>query len=191
MFFNRLVNFTGNKIECSRPFLIFIIDFGSSYAGAVNDIVSTEITSQYKFNQGTLNFSAPELFYGQENSHQSELYSLAVLIYQILTNNLPYKAIDQIDDAPKQFNLWRYKPITTYRKNLPNYLDRVMSKALAANPMNRYEHYSEFLADFNIIDKNKINIQQDIPLLDRDPVKFWQGVSAVLLFALFSVLILK
>lgn len=166
-----------------------LIDFGSSYAGAVMDSVASEKNGQHGFNQGTLNFSAPELFYGKENNHQSELFSLAVLIYQILTNRLPYKEISQIDDIPKHYNLWRYKPIVTYRKDLPNYMDRVMSKALSANPNNRYEYYSEFLAEFNVNDKNQLNVQQNIPLLERDPVKFWQGVSGFLFILLISVLI--
>ena len=170
-----------------------LIDFGSSYAGAVMDNSSAEKAEQekYSFNQGTLNYSAPELFYGQENNHQSELYSLAVLIYQMLTNKLPYKEISQIDAIPKQYNLWRYKPIITYRKDLPNYMDRVMSKALAANPANRYEHYSEFLSEFNINDKNQLNVQHNTPLLERDPVKFWQGISGFLLLLLISVLFFK
>ena len=168
-----------------------LIDFGSSHAGAVKDNTVAELKDQYAFNQGTLNFSAPELFYGQDNNHQSELYSLAVLTYQLLSNHLPYKEINQIDEAPKQFDLWRYKPLVTYRKDLPNYIDRVMSKALAANPTKRYEHYSEFLAEFNVNDKNQLSIQQNAPLIERDPVKFWQGISGALFVILIMVLILK
>lgn len=168
-----------------------LIDFGSSYAGAVIDNTSTEKNAhdQYRFNQGTLNYSAPELFYGQENNHQSELYSLGVLVYQMLTNRLPYKEISQLEAIPKHYNLWRYKPIVTYRKDLPHHMDMVMSKALAANPVNRYAHYSEFLAEFNITDKNQLNVQQNKPLLERDPVKFWQGVSGILFIILICVLI--
>ena len=170
-----------------------LIDFGSSYAGAIMDNLSVVKPEQvsYAFNQGTLNYSAPELFYGQKNNHQSELYSLAVLVYQMLTNRLPHKEISQIDAAPKQYNLWRYKPIITYRKDLPSYMDRVMSKALAANPTNRFEHYSEFLVEFNVNDKNQLNVQHNTPLLERDPVKFWQGVSGLLLLVLVSVLLFK
>lgn len=168
-----------------------LIDFGSSYAGAIMDNLFEVETDSFSFNQGTLNFSAPELFYGQANNHKSELYSLAVLVYQMLTNRLPYKEISQIEAVPKQFNLWRYKPIITYRKDLPNYIDRVMSKALAANPANRFEHYSEFIAEFNVNDKNLLNVQHNTPLLERDPVKFWQGISAALLIILLSVLFFK
>ncbi|GAA6171210.1 bifunctional protein-serine/threonine kinase/phosphatase [Colwellia sp. KU-HH00111] len=170
---------------------IKLIDFGSCFAGAIMDNTVGLASDKFSFNQGTLNFSAPELFYGQANNHQSELYSLAVLVYQMLTNRLPYKEINQLDDAPKHFALWRYHPIKTFRKDLPNYLDRVLSKALAANPTNRFEHYSEFIAEFNIKDKNQLNVQGNLPLLERDPVKFWQGMSGVLFFILLSVLFFK
>ena len=170
---------------------IKLIDFGSCHVGGIDDNFSVSKNQQYEFHQGTLNFSAPELFYGQENNHKSELYSLAVLVYQMLVNRLPYKEISQIDDVPKQFTLWRYKAITTYRKDLPIHVDRIMSKALSANPANRYEHYSEFLAEFNISEKSMLNIQDDAPLIERDPVKFWQGVSATLMMILLSVLLFK
>jgi len=170
-----------------------LIDFGSSNTGAVKDNSTIDKTDldTYTFNQGTLNYSAPELFYGQENNHKSELYSLAVLIYQMLTGRLPYKEISQLDEVPKQYSLWRYNPITTYRNDLPSYMDRVMSKALAANPANRYEHYSEFFAQFNVSDNTKLTAVANIPLIERDPVKFWQGISGVLLLVLLSVLFFK
>jgi serine/threonine protein phosphatase PrpC len=170
-----------------------LIDFGSCSTGAFKDgtPADKEGKTRYSFNQGTLNYSAPELFYGQENNHQSELYSLAVLAYQMLTNRLPYKEISQIDSVPMQYNLWRYKPIVTYRKDLPIYMDRVMSRALSANPINRYEHYSEFIAEFNANDKNQLNVQHYSPLLERDPVKFWQGVSITLFIILMIVLSMK
>lgn len=170
---------------------IKLIDFGSSNVGVIKDSSTAETAESFIFNQGTLNYSAPELFYGQNNNHKSELYSLAVLIYQMLTNHLPYKEINQIDEVAKQYSLWRYKPIATYRKDLPNFMDRVMSKALAANPASRYEHYSEFLAEFNVRDLADNSAVANIPLIERDPVMFWKSVSGVLLFILLCTLLIK
>ncbi len=170
---------------------IKLIDFGSSYAANIKDISTPEASGGSTFNQGTLNFSAPELFYGQDNSHKSELYSLAVLIYQMLTNHLPYKEINQLDEVAKQYSLWRYKPIATHRKDLPRFMDRVMSKALAANPANRYDHYSEFLAEFNASDIADNSSVANIPLIERDPVKFWKSVSGILLLVLLCTLLIK
>ena len=163
---------------------IKLIDFGSSAIGSDDQ-------RQAFGNQGTLNYTAPELFYGQENNHKSELYALAVIIYQLLTNHLPYKEIDQVDSAPKQYHLWRYNSVTNYRKDLPNYMDMVLSKALSPKPNNRYEHYSEFIAEFTVNNKkNSISLQTK-PLIERDPVKFWQGISSILFVTLLAVLFFK
>jgi len=160
---------------------IKLIDFGSSLMGSV-DKVSTELLGL-----GTLNYSAPELFYGQENNHKSELYSLAVLTYQLLTNRLPYKELNQVVEAPKQYHLWRYKPVTTYRKDLPRYIDIVLAKALSANPNQRYDHYSEFILALKSSDA-LMQTEPSLPLIEREPVKFWQGTSTLLLILLLLAL---
>ena len=49
----------------------------------------------------------------------------------------------------------------------------------------------EFLAEFNLSDKADLSSVANIPLIEREPVKFWQGVSGVLLLVLISVLIFK
>lgn len=164
---------------------IKLIDFGSSQMGSID----REFSGQEELGLGTLNYSAPELFYGQENTHKSELFSLAVLTYQLLTNRLPYKELNQINEAPKEYHLWRYKPVTTYRKDLPRYIDVVLAKALSANPNQRYDHYSEFISSFNSSD-TATQTQPSLPLIEREPVKFWQGVSGVLLVLLLMAIFL-
>jgi len=157
---------------------IKLIDFGSCEVGALE-----QRTSSVDLPKGTLNFTAPELFLGQRHNHQSDLFSLAVLVYQLLTGQLPYKELSQPQQAPSQYNLWRYVPITTHRNDLPDWLDVVLSKALAPNPKNRYLNYSEFVADLDSPIGSQTKVQK-LPLIERDPVRFWQGISAVLLLLL-------
>lgn len=163
---------------------IKLIDFGSSQMGSIE---SEQGSLGLTLGLGTLNYSAPELFYGQENNHKSELFSLAVLTYQLLTNRLPYKELNQVHEAPKQYHLWRYIPVTTYRKDLPRYIDAVLAKALSANPNQRYDHYSEFISSLNSSDTS-IRIQSSLPLIEREPVKFWKGVSGVLFVLLLMAI---
>mgnify|MGYP005986907043 CR=1 FL=1 len=168
---------------------IKLIDFGTSQMGSIESEPAEQETLDLTLGLGTLNYSAPELFYGQANSHKSELFSLAVLTYQLLTNRLPYKELNQVNEAPKQYHLWRYIPITTYRKDLPRYIDVVLAKALSANPNQRYDHYSEFISSFNSSEKS-IQTQSTLPLIEREPVKFWQGVSGILFVLLLMVIFL-
>ena len=154
---------------------IKLIDFGSCEIGSLASTVVAEAP------KGTLNFTAPELFLGQANNHQSDLFSLGVLVYQMLSNRLPYKELSMPSQAPKQYHLWRYHPITSYRKDLPDWIDLVLSQAVAANPKNRYLHYSEFIAGINFPTEQVLIKPQQLPLIERDPVRFWQGISAILL----------
>lgn len=159
-----------------------MIDFGSCQMGAID----SNLTAQQGLGLGTLNYSAPELFYGQKHNHKSELFSLAVLTYQLLTNRFPYKELNQANEVPKQYHLWRYKPLTTYRKDLPQYIDLVLAKALNANPNHRYDHYSEFISALDSSDI-LIKSQANLPLIERDPVKFWQGISGILFVLLLMI----
>lgn len=161
---------------------IKLIDFGCSQVGSVD---VKEAAHEF-LGLGTLNYTAPEIFYGQQNNHKSELFSLAVLTYQLLTNRLPYKEINQISEAPKQYHLWCYTPLTTYRNDLPRYIDIVLAKALSANPNQRYQHYSEFIAALNHNDA--LLPIPSLPLIERNPVKFWQGLSLILLVLLLASL---
>ena len=165
---------------------IKMIDFGSCQIGSID----SGLAEQEALGLGTLNYSAPELFYGKENSHKSELFSLAVLTYQLLTNRFPYKELNQISEVPKQYHLWRYNPVTTYRKDLPRYIDVVLAKALSANPNQRFEHYSEFISAIERTD-HSISSQDSLPFIEREPVKFWQGVSTILFVLLLIVAFLS
>ncbi len=165
---------------------IKMIDFGSCQIGSID----SGLAEQEALGLGTLNYSAPELFYGKENSHKSELFSLAVLTYQLLTNRFPYKELNQISEVPKQYHLWRYNPVTTYRKDLPRYIDVVLAKALSANPNQRFEHYSEFISAIERTD-HSISSQDSLPFIEREPVKFWQGVSTILFVLLLIVTFLS
>ncbi|TPH18026.1 bifunctional protein-serine/threonine kinase/phosphatase [Litorilituus lipolyticus] len=156
---------------------IKLIDFGSCNVGALAD----EQNNNQHQPQGTISYSAPELFYGQKSSHQSELFSVAVVVYQLLTNRLPYGELSRVEQVPKQFSLWRYRPVTSYRNDLPTWLDMVLSKGLNADPSMRYQHYSEFIGDLNNRNQDNVLLQVKRPLIERDPVKFWQGVSAILM----------
>jgi len=159
---------------------IMLIDLGSCSVGAL-------ATSTSALPLGTLTYSAPELFYGASANTQSDLFSLAVVIYQMLCQHLPYKEISHVDNAPSGYNLWRYRPLNTYRKDLPDWLDMVLAKALSADPSNRYQHYSEFISELSTNHTPARQQPQQRPLLERDPVRFWQSVS----FGLFFMLLIS
>ena len=164
---------------------IKLIDFGSCDIGA---LIDTEYDSYNQQPLGTMSYSAPELFYGKAANHQSELFSIAVVVYQLLTNALPFGEINHIEQVPKQYSQWRYRPVTTYRQDLPSWLDMVLSKALAADPNTRYQYYSEFTRDFISTSPETGITQTTLPLIERNPVRFWQGVCGGLVMVIAVLL---
>lgn len=160
---------------------ITLIDLGSCDVGAIN-------TSQDRL-LGTLTYSAPELFYGQNNTVQSDLFSVAVLLYQLLSNHFPYKEISQPHKVPRAYSQWRYRPITGFRQDLPHWLDIVLSKALAPDPAHRYQSYSEFITDLTTPQQSLMLPPAKRPLIEREPIRFWQVTSLILFLLLLASLL--
>lgn len=96
---------------------------------------------------GTPAYMAPEQGRGDEITPSADIYSLGVVVYEMLTGVQPYKA-----DTPMQVVIKHMQdPIPTVRsvvEELPTSLDLVMQRALAKSPQNRYKTAMEFTEDF-------------------------------------------
>jgi hypothetical protein len=83
----------------------------------------------------------------------------------------------------------RYQSVRLYNPELPVWLDGVLRKALHPDPYRRYEALSEFT--FNLRHPGREAYSQaPLPLVERDPVRFWQGTSLVLASAVVALLVL-
>lgn len=162
--------------------LITLIDLGSCEVGAMTNETNAPPL-------GTLTYSAPERFYGSVNTVQSDLFSLGSIVYQLLSNKLPYPPIVHAEKVPKHFSGWNYQPICDAREDLSPWVDVVLGKAVAADPNNRYESYSEFLTDLNSPSTAHYHTESHRPLIDRDPVTFWKLISGILFVSLMASLI--
>ncbi|QIR15608.1 bifunctional protein-serine/threonine kinase/phosphatase [Shewanella aestuarii] len=163
-----------NNIMIDHTNTVKIIDFGSVFIAGVTDIKNEESV------RGTIRYSAPEHFLGQQGTVQSDLYSLAVITYQMLSTKFPYSAaIAQASTPVKQRRLV-YNSILLSSPHVPPWIDETLKKALSIHPQKRYATLSEFIAD--LCKPNQAYIQKTKPpLMQRNPVQFWQGVSIILL----------
>ena len=154
-----------------------IIDFGSTFIAGVTDANTEEIM------RGTIRYSAPEYFLGQLGSQSSDIFALAVITYQMLSGKFPYGAkIAQAKSVSAQ-NKLNYQSIINDDSELPVWLDDTLEHALKMNPLKRYNELSEFIHDLR--QPNKLFLAKTRPpLLQRDPVMFWQGISLLLLILL-------
>lgn len=153
-----------------------IIDFGATHVAGLAEAARQPGAQALV---GTLQFSAPEYFIGGAGSARSELFSLAVLTYHLLTGALPYGLqVTRLRHAADLRRL-RYTPLRHLRPDLPAWLDAVLHKALQPLPARRHEAVSEFLHDLHAPGP-QFHQQRLPPLIERHPVRFWQATSVLL-----------
>ena len=159
-----------------------IIDFGSTKIAGL-----AEIKSVVEHNEivGTANYSAPEYFKGETGTTRSDIYSLGVIAYEILTGKLPYGETSVERASKKKFN---YVSARQYNPMVPDWMDACLRKAVNPNPERRYSLLSEFVTDFSKPNQSLLDRTTSQPLLERNPLAFWRSVAVVQFLALLILL---
>ena len=153
-----------------------IIDFGATkVAGVVEGdprIDPAEIL-------GTVQFTAPECFLGEPATAASDVFSVGVMAYQMLTGRLPYgDAAPRARTRAAQRKL-RYMSALTVRPLLPRWIDGALRRAVHPDPLRRYQTVSEFVHDLRHPNPAFTDTRR-AALLERDPLLFWRMLSLVL-----------
>lgn len=157
---------------------IKIIDFGSVKIAGVQEI-STPVERLELL--GTKNYTAPEYLLGMEGSNRSDIFSLGVLVYQMLTGELPYgdKLTHKINW--RTLNKIKYTSAIQYNPMIPLWLDGALEKAVKSDYRMRYDTFSEFF--FDLTHPNAMLMKHSAPLLESNPTLFWKIASGALLLA--------
>lgn len=153
--------------------IVKLIDFGSTRVTGMEEIASE---LDHSTPQGTLDYAAPECLSGAASTPASDLYSLGVILYEMLTKQLPYGERDR----PDQKKRLHYRSARRYNPDIPVWVDRALEKALHPLPSKRYTTLSEFQYDLNHPNPAFKDISE-MPLLERNPLLLWQLLSALLL----------
>ena len=95
---------------------------------------------------GTAAYMSPEQAQGEEVDHRSDIFSFGVVLYELLTSKLPFRGEHQ---AALMYSLINEEPqpIARFNDNLTPELERIVSKALAKDKEDRYQHVDDMLAD--------------------------------------------
>jgi serine/threonine protein kinase len=140
-----------------------------------------EMTQSFEHDNilGTMQYTAPEYFLGEAGTDRSDLFSLAVITYQMLTGDLPYGIKVSKARTKNAQNKLRYHTVLHDDREIPAWVDDALKKALHPDPFKRYQSISEFVFDLSQPSKAFLR-KSKAPLIERDPVVFWQSVCAIL-----------
>jgi len=161
-----------------------IIDFGSTRVAGVMETESPDAPTQVP---GAALYAGPEYFVGETGTSRSDIYSLGVIAYQMLTGRLPYgMQVPKIKNAAHQRKL-RYASARDFDRAIPAWVDEAIRKAVHPLPNKRYQEVSEFVFDLRHPNTEFINKTRP-PLIERNPVIFWKTVSFILMAILVLML---
>ncbi len=134
---------------------------------------------------GSPNYMSPEQVRGEPVSHQTDIYSLGVVMYRLLTGQSPYNAKD-LAQLYQQILHEPPVPPTQLRGDLPPQLDRIVLRALQKDPAQRFDTWRDFgneLAALGHFDQSDLEINADekfaalraLPLLaDFTDLELWE-----------------
>jgi serine/threonine protein kinase len=121
----------GNLLISNETGAVKLADFGIAKAAEQTRV--TQVGSVL----GTAAYLSPEQAQGQEAGPASDIYSLGVCAYQLLTGRLPYEYSSLTELALKQQNEG-FEPIRHFRREVPSELDRAIQLCLSRDPEARY-----------------------------------------------------
>ncbi len=117
-----------------------IVDFGLASIGGSEQLTKTGSTL------GTIGYMSPEQVLGQETDHRSDLFSLGVVLYELITKQNPFKR-DSEAATLKSVSEDTPHPLARYRAGVPDGLQNIVDKALEKDVNIRYQHADGMLSD--------------------------------------------
>jgi serine/threonine protein kinase len=160
--------------------VVKIIDFGAVRVAGLAE--STGLTQRERGEEilGTEQYTAPEYFIGDGGSPRSDLFSLGVIAYQMLSGRLPYGTDAARVRSRKALAKLEYRSVLDADREIPGWIDGVLQKAVHPDPIKRQDELSEFVHDLRH-PRGDGRARGRTPLFDRNPSLFWKGLSLVLL----------
>jgi serine/threonine protein phosphatase PrpC/predicted Ser/Thr protein kinase len=172
------------NIMIDRTGTVKIIDFGSTQVAGLAELTTSTTLAPIL---GTEQYSAPEYFLGEDGTFRSDIFSLGVIAYQMLTGRLPYGTrVPRSRTRAAQRKLV-YASVRDGKRTVPAWLDEAIEKAVHPDPNKRYGELSEFIYDLHHPNPSFLRKTRP-PLMERSPVAFWKGVSFFLAVAVVALL---
>ncbi|MFO1320374.1 MAG: serine/threonine-protein kinase [Burkholderiales bacterium] len=159
---------------------IKISDFGAAYCGSAEHTFLTGV--------GSPAYMSPEQVQEKQVNHQTDIYSLGVVMYQLLTGRLPFQGASRGSLLYQVVNIEPVPP-SAIRRGIPPELERIVTRALAKSRAARYATWLEFsrdlaqafghlkLPDETVSDTEKFTTVRALPFFaDFRDVEIWEAL---------------
>ncbi|MBR4351258.1 MAG: Stk1 family PASTA domain-containing Ser/Thr kinase [Bacilli bacterium] len=120
--------------------MVKITDFGIAMAVNASDLTQTNSV------MGSVHYLPPEQASGKGSTIKSDIYSLGIMLYEMLAGTMPFRGETAVEIAMKHLKT----PMPSIRKvrdDVPQSLENIILKAAAKNPKNRYNNVRELYED--------------------------------------------
>ncbi|TFH65781.1 MAG: serine/threonine protein kinase, partial [Candidatus Zixiibacteriota bacterium] len=117
-----------------------ILDFGLASVAGSDHLTKTGSTL------GTIGYMSPEQVRGEQVDHRTDIFSLGVVLYELITGRQPFKG-DNDTATSRNITDQEPEPLARYKSGVNAEFQRVISKALAKDKSIRYQHADELAAD--------------------------------------------
>ena len=144
-----------HNILVTEDGIVKVTDFGIAKASD-----SVTITNSNKI-MGSAHYFSPEQAKGSFVDFRTDIYSLGIVMYEMVTGRVPYDAESPVSIALKHIQE-PVVPPNQLNENIPDSLNRLILKAVEKEPIRRYQTMEDMLVDLKKIENNqKINLSDD------------------------------
>jgi serine/threonine-protein kinase len=162
-----------------------IVDFGLAAISGSEQLTKTGSTL------GTIGYMSPEQVQGKDVDHRSDLFSLGVVLYELIAKQNPFKRDSEAatlkavsDDTPH--------PVARYRAEVPDGLQEIIDKALEKDVKTRYQHADGMLSDLMRVKRSLESGQSTISASSPAPrsARAWWIAGVLVVIAAIVVLVI-